>query len=57
MPRIGLEATDRRPDPAALVVDVDDPPDLVTDLVAGPGLLTFSTRLALVDGPSCRRDR
>src|SRR6185436_10979546 len=51
LPRVGLEATDRQADPAALVVDVDDLGlDLVADLVAGLGVVDLVPReLALVD--------
>ena len=51
MPRVGLEATDRQADPAALVVDVDDLGlDLLADLVAGFGVVDLvPAELALVD--------
>ena len=51
MPRIGLEATDRQADPAALVVDVDDLGlDLFADAIAGLGVVDLVPReLALVD--------
>ena len=50
VPRIGLEAADRKADPATLVVDVDDLGlDLLTDLVAGFGVVDLVPReLALV---------
>src|SRR5439155_10418346 len=51
VPRIGLEATNRQRDPAALVVDVDDLGlDLIPDLVAGLGIVDLVPgELALVD--------
>src|SRR6185503_2403240 len=51
VPRVGLEATNRQADPAALVVDVDDLGlNLFADLVAALGVVDLVPReLALVD--------